>query len=101
MLFLYPDPERIVGFFHKKDLNEDEDGWVFFDITHDGGVHDLYMAYQSEYSRPLRIKIEEQQMWVSVAFGTPKSADRFLKEGIVDLGKGREMARNPSHFIFT
>jgi len=81
-------PGQIIPFVRNQDVDEDQDGsWVFFDVTHDGGVHDLFMAYEAESSRPLRVKIGEVEMWVSVAFGKPTSASVFLKEGTFDLGE--------------
>ena len=81
---LDPTPGTIFSFSDDK-TKVDEEGWLTFDVKHNGGVHILLMAYTSDSARPLRIKIGDQVMWVSVAYGTPQSSDRFLKEGTFDL----------------
>jgi hypothetical protein len=66
------------------------DGWKEFSVSHTGALHKLHMCYAAQFSTPCRIRIANNDMWVSVAMGTTEDNDTptwFQDEGTFDLGE--------------
>lgn len=76
------------------DLSED-DGWIVFNVYHSrGGLHDLYIRYTAQDSRPCKLRINGDRIYENVASQTTGSWGRntlkTFKEnhaGPIDLGE--------------
>ena len=82
------EADPIIYRFVWGDENVDNQGWVFFDVDHTGGVHDLWMQYTSDSSRPVLVQTAGIPMYVPVAFSTRRPSTtpaEFWKEGTYDL----------------